>query len=55
MPLKRNGFQKECAYLFHVLFVRLNHLLDHLTADRTCLLGCEVTVVTVLKVNANLF
>ena len=30
------------------------HFLDHLSADRTCLLGGEFAVVTVLEVDANL-
>jgi len=39
--------------LLHAVFIGLNHLFDHLTADRTCLLAGEVTVVTVLQVDAD--
>ena len=40
------------AVLFHILFVGLDHLLNHLTAYRTCLLRGEVAVVALLEVNA---
>ena len=36
------------------LLVGLNHLLDHLAADRAGLAGGQVTVVAVLQVHANL-
>lgn len=36
------------------VFVTLNHLLNHLSADAACLTGGQVTVVTVLKIYANL-
>ena len=31
----------------------LGDVFNHLTACRTCFLGCEVAVITLLKVNAN--
>ena len=40
--------------LFNGVFVSLDHLLDHLTADRACFAGGQVTVVTVGQVHANL-
>lgn len=32
--------------------ISVDHLLDHLSADRACLAGGEVAVVTVLKINS---
>ena len=40
--------------LFQALLVSLHHLLDHLAADGTGLLGGQVTVVTLLQVDAHL-
>ena len=37
-----------------VLLVRLDHLLDHLAADRAGLAGSQVTVIAFLQVDANL-
>ena len=37
-----------------VLLVGLDHLLDHLAADRTGLTAGQVAVVTVLQVDADL-
>ena len=37
-----------------ILLVRLDHLLDHLAADRTRLAAGQVAVVTVLQVDAHL-
>ena len=39
--------------LLHALLVSLDHLLDHLAADGACLTAGQVTVVTVLQVNAH--
>jgi len=36
-----------------VVLVSFDHLLDHLTADRACLTGSEITVITLVKVNAD--
>ena len=46
----------ECQLLgtLQVLLVGLDHLLDHLAADRAGLAGGQVTVVTVLQVDAHL-
>ena len=38
--------------LLHVLLVLGDHLLNHLTANRTGLLGSQVAVVTLLEVHA---
>ena len=35
------------------IFVRFNHLFDHLTADGTCFFGGEVAVIALLEVNAD--
>lgn len=35
------------------LLVSLDHLLDHLTADRACLTGSQVAVVALLEVDAD--
>ena len=40
--------------LFNGVFVSLDHLLDHLTADRACFAGGQVTVVALLQVDADL-
>ena len=40
--------------LFQTLLVSLNHLLDHLATDGTGLLSGQVTVVTLLQVDAHL-
>ena len=40
--------------LFQTLLVSLDHLLDHLAADGTGLLGSQVTVVALLQVDAHL-
>ena len=40
--------------LLHTLLVSLDHLLDHLAADRACLTGGQVTVVTVSQIDTNL-
>lgn len=42
------------AELSHRLFISLDHFLDHLTADRACLLRSKVTVVALLKIYTNL-
>jgi len=39
--------------LLHAVFVGFDHFLDHLAADGTCLTGGEVTVITVLEVDAD--
>ena len=39
--------------LLHALLVSLDHLLDHLAADGTCLTGGQVTVVTIGQVDAH--
>lgn len=41
------------AILFHAVFVGLDHLFDHLSADRTGLTGGQVAVVALLEVYAN--
>ena len=40
--------------MLQALLVGLDHLLDHLAADRAGLAGGQVTVVTVLEVDAHL-
>ena len=40
--------------LFDRIFVRFDHLLDHLATDRTGLSGGQVAIVALLQVNANL-
>ena len=40
--------------LFNGVFVSLDHLLDHLTADRACFAGGQVTVLALLQVDADL-
>ena len=40
--------------LLHAVLVGLDHLLDHLTADRTGLTGSQIAVVTLLQVDAHL-
>ena len=40
--------------LLHAVLVGLDHLLDHLAADRTGLAAGEVAVVTALQVDTNL-
>ena len=39
--------------LFHILFVRVDHFLDHLAADGTGFARCEIAVVTVLQIDAD--
>jgi hypothetical protein len=39
--------------LLHAVFVCLDHLLDHLAADRAGLTAGELTVITVLQVDAD--
>jgi len=36
-----------------VVLVLFDHLLDHLTADRTCLTGGKIAVVAVVKIDAD--
>lgn len=45
---------KALSNLFHALLVSFDHLLDHLSADRTGLTGGQVAVVTFLQVDADL-
>ena len=47
-------YLKSFGCLLHVGFVLGDHLLYHLTANRTGLLRGQVTVVTLLKVYTNL-
>ena len=50
-------FIEESGYLyflFHAVFISLDHLLDHLSADRTGLAGGQVAVVTLLEIDAHL-
>ena len=44
----------ELLVVLHCVLSIHDHLLDHLTAYRTCLLGGEVTVVTLLEGYTNL-
>ena len=46
--------QRKCTLLLHAVFVGLDHFLNHLTADGTCLLGGEIAVVALLEVDTNL-
>ena len=41
-------------FLFHAVFISLDHLLDHLSADRTGLAGGQIAVVALLEVDADL-
>ncbi len=50
MPEKRDFLFQV---LFKAVFVRLDHLFDHLSADRACLLGGQVAVVALLKIYAD--
>ena len=43
-----------CPGLLHAVFVGLDHLLDHLTADRTGLTAGELTVIAALEIDADL-
>jgi len=43
----------ESAVGGQILLVSLDHLLDHLTADRTGLTGSQLTVVAFLEVYAD--
>ena len=52
-PVKVGRFFRRESRL-QVLLVGLDHLLDHLAADRTGLAAGQVTVVTVLQVDADL-
>ena len=45
---------KALSNLFHALLVSFDHLLDHLSADRTGLAGGQVAVVTLLEIDAHL-
>lgn len=47
-----NGFS-VFSVLFKAVFVRLDHLFDHLSADRTGLLGGQVAVIALLKIYAD--
>ena len=40
--------------LLHTVFVSLDHLFDHVAADRASLLGSDVAVVTIVQVDADL-
>ena len=40
--------QPEAMKLFHLLLLLLDHLADHLSTDRTCLTGRQISVVAVL-------
>ena len=39
--------------LLHPVFVGLDHLLDHLTADAAGLAGSKIAVVTLLQIDAD--
>ena len=58
MLIKRRGIAAappcEEAILLHAVFIGLDHLLDHLAADGTGLLRGQITVVTLLQVDADL-
>ena len=45
---------KALSNLFHALLVSFDHLLDHLSADRTGLAGGQIAVVALLEVHADL-
>ena len=45
--------QRKFTLLLHSVFVGLDHLLNHLTAHGTCLLGGEIAVVALLEVDTN--
>ena len=45
---------KALSNLFHALLVSFDHLLDHLSADRTGLAGGQIAVVTLLEIDAHL-
>lgn len=50
-------FIEESGYLyflFHAVFISLDHLLDHLSADRAGLLRSKVAVITLLEIYTNL-
>ena len=40
--------------LLHAIFVGLDHLLDHLATNGTCLTAGKITIIAVLQVNTNL-
>ena len=40
---------RRCLLGGKVSFVLLDHLLNHLTADRACLTGSEIAVVTLIE------
>ena len=44
----------ESENLFQAVFVRLDHLFDHLATDGTGLLGSQVAVITLFQVHAHL-
>ncbi len=46
-------FRQAGTALLHAVLVCLDHLLDHLTANRACLTAGKVAVVTVFQVNAD--
>ena len=50
---KADSFCCPPGGLLHILLVSLDHLLDHLAADRAGFPGGQVTVVAVLQVNAD--
>ena len=43
--------RKILTNLFHAVFIRFNHLFNHLTADRACLLRGQIAVVPLFQVN----
>ena len=50
----RSRFSFRQSRLLHAVLVSLDHLLDHLTADAAGLTRGQITVVTLLQVDANL-
>ncbi len=56
------NFRKQRAFAYteglaltgQLLLIRFDHLLDHLTANRTGLTGCQIAVIALLEVDADL-
>ena len=49
-----HGIDRLFLFRLDRVLVGLDHLLDHLSANGTCLLGSEIAVVTLLQVYTNL-